>query len=79
MEPWDPEVERCLSAGGRFAVDDTERQQAFAWLISLRQRNVSWKEAKQQIVEYLKSKGADRDQLGDETKRARKKLKPWLA
>jgi hypothetical protein len=45
---------------------------------SLRQRHVSWKEVKGQIVEYLRSKGADRDQLAKEIKRVRKKIKPWL-
>jgi hypothetical protein len=80
MDPWDPEVERCFGQQDKkFAVHETEQQAAFAWLTSLRQRKVGWKEAKKQIVEYLKSKDADRDQLLDETKRARKKLKPWLA
>jgi hypothetical protein len=80
MDPWDPEVERCFDQQDKkFAVHGREQQAAFAWLASLRQRNVGWKEAKKQIVEYLTSKGADRDQLRDQTKRARKKLKPWLA
>jgi hypothetical protein len=46
--------------------------------MSLRQRKVSWKEVKKQIVDYLTSKGADRDLLTDQTKRARKRLKLWL-
>jgi len=78
MEPWDPEVERCFGGDRRFALSEPDREEAFAWLTSLRRRNVRWKEVKKQIVEYLKSKGADRDQLRDETKRARRKLKPWL-
>jgi hypothetical protein len=57
---------------------ETERQEAFTWLMSLRQRKVSWKEVKKQIVDYLTSKGADRDLLTDQTKRARKRLKLWL-
>lgn len=74
MDAWDPELEGCFGADGKFTINET----AFGWLTSLRQRNVRWKEVKKQIVEYLRSKGADRDRLRDETKRARKKLKPWL-
>jgi len=74
MAPWDPEVEGCFSADGRFVINET----GFAWLTSLRQRNVRWKEVKKQIVAFLRSKGVDRDRLREETKRARKKLKPWL-
>jgi hypothetical protein len=51
---------------------------SIAWLMSLRQRKVSCKEVKKQIVDYLTSKGADRDLLTDQTKRARKRLKLWL-
>jgi hypothetical protein len=79
MNPWDPEVERCFGVDRRFAHDEMQREEAFLWLTSLRRRKLRWKEVKKQIVEYLKSTGADRDQLRDETKRARKRLKPWLA
>jgi hypothetical protein len=79
MERWDPEIERCFNADRKFGATEVEREVAFAWLRSLRQRKVSWKEVKKQIVDYLTSKGADRDLLTDQTKRARKRLKPWLA
>ena len=35
MDPWDPELERCFSAGGKFGATEKEREAAFAWLTSL--------------------------------------------
>jgi len=76
---FDPTLGGCFgNADLIFAVHPMDEGRAFEWLQSLRKRQIGWKEAQAQIVEYLKSKGAGEEHIKEQIERARHKLEPWL-
>jgi hypothetical protein len=71
----DKELRQCFGEDLIFASDE---DRAFDWLISLRRRNIGWKQARAQIVEYLRSRGASDSHIQKQVSRARPMLRKWL-
>jgi|HubBroStandDraft_1064217.scaffolds.fasta_scaffold3008329_1 hypothetical protein len=76
---WDKQLEGCFGgADGIFAGHPSDESRAFAWLTSLRRRNVGWAAARKQIRKYLKSRNARPAHITQQVRRARRYLKLWL-
>jgi hypothetical protein len=71
----DRELRQCFGEDLIFASDE---DRAFDWLISLRRRNLGWKQARAQIVEYLRSRRASDSHIQKQVNRARPMLRKWL-
>jgi hypothetical protein len=71
----DKELRECFSEELIFASDE---DRAFDWLISLRRRKIGWKQARAQIVEYLRSRNASKIHIRKQVDRARPMLTNWL-
>ena len=71
----DRELRECFGEELIFASDE---DRAFDWLISLRRRRIGWKQARAQIVEYLRSHHATKIHIRKQVDRARPMLTKWL-
>jgi hypothetical protein len=79
-------IQRCLANGPTcftttglgFASHPADKDRAFEWLVSLRERGIAWKAARHQIEEFLRSENARPEHIEHELKRAEEKLRPWL-
>jgi hypothetical protein len=77
--PWDSELPGCFGGDtAKFALHPNDEKRALAWLISLRDRQIGWKEAEAQITQYLQSRGVIKSSLVEQIERARQHLEPWL-
>ena len=77
--PWDKQVPSCFGIHDLiFAGHPADEDRAFAWLVDLRQRGIGWREARQQLEEYLKSERASPHHIADQLRRIEPTMKPWL-
>lgn len=75
----DPELPGCFSnADLIFASYELDRRRAFAWLATLREREMQWSDVRVQIEEYLRSRNAAVFHIVDQIDQARRMLAPWL-
>lgn len=76
---WDEELPGCFGENDLvFANGPSERDRAFAWVQDLRKRKVGWKEARKQIVAFLRDKGTSEERIKEEVRRAKKAIEFWL-
>jgi hypothetical protein len=75
---FDQDLPGCFTADLMFAKHAAERERAFQWLISLRQRHIGWDAARAHIVEFLQSRAASKAHISNQAVHARNLLKPWL-
>jgi hypothetical protein len=75
---FDKELPGCFDGNLGFVVHPADEGRAFEWLKSLRTRNIGWKDASNQITEYLRSEGASPEHIERQVERALRFLKPWL-
>jgi len=61
-----------------FASHPADEERAFAWLTYLREHEIGWKEARQQLEDFLNSKRAPRHHIKKQLDEARSRMKPWL-
>jgi hypothetical protein len=76
---WEKQVPGCFGNSDLiFAGHPADEDRAFKWMIDLRARAVGWKAVRQQLKDFLTSKGARREHATSQLKRAARKMKPWL-
>jgi hypothetical protein len=62
-----------------FGSHSADQERAFEYLTWLRQKGIGWKEARQEIRNYLVSKRVPKKFMKEQLIIASKMLKPWIA
>lgn len=76
---FDKRVAGCFGVADLiFAGHPLDEGRAFEWLTSLRERNIGFADATEQVREFLKSKGANDDHISKQIERMTPYMKPWL-
>ncbi len=74
-----PELPGCFGEQDLFfAVHPLDQERGFAWLTKLRKEEVVWADTAEQIVGYLRDKGAADTYIDEQLNRAKAMLAPWL-
>ena len=72
-------LEDCFSQPDHeFASMPAQIDATLDWVESLRDRQVGWREAKQQIERFLESRGAKEGHVRRQVARAKALVRPWL-
>lgn len=76
---YDPELPACFGGTDlHLAVHPVNQDRAFQWLVSLREREVTWPDVRQQIEEFLTEVGAGEPIIEGAIVRAERLIRPWL-
>lgn len=72
-------VSRCFGSDDLiFGSHELDKNEAFRFLDQARSAGLSWDEVRQQMNDYLVSKGATEKHVSKQLDKARDHFKPWL-